>query len=146
MDRIDEEISLLKKVAGGRSTIKRGTTTISEVRFSSILIENVRLSSEKFNVTSTDVLLLLPSQYPRIPPIGCYLNYKWSTIDEHFTLMSHYGAPQLQGKGWYWYCVGLGGGFSQTSWSRSWLPKVPASLGHNLSTIFVTARYAINND
>ena len=80
------------------------------------------LSSQKFTVSNSDVLFLLPPEYPSLPPIGCYLNYPWNTVgqgDHHFTRQSYYGAPFLSEEGWYWYCVGLGGGFNRERWLNS---------------------------
>jgi hypothetical protein len=59
---------------------------------------------------------------------------------------SYYGAPFLSEEGWYWYCVGLGGGFNKDRWLNSWRPnKIPEN-GHNLATLFVTVRHAINEE
>lgn len=76
-------------------------------------------------------------------------NYPWNTTgegDHHFTRQSYYGAPFLSDEGWYWYCVGLGGGFNREVWLNSWKPSHQVNQGHNLATLFVTARHAINSD
>lgn len=145
-ERIIQELTLLEKVA---KNIVVGKKTFPDIFYTAILIKGMPLSSSKFRVSHTDVLFLLPPQYPRIPPVGCYLNYPWSTVgegDHHFTRQSHYGAPFLSEEGWYWYCVGLGGGFSQQRWLNAWRPSKNPAQGHNLSTLFVTARHAINSD
>ena len=66
--------------------------------------------------------------------------------DHHFTRQSYYGAPFLSDKGWYWYCVGLGGGFNRDRWLNSWRPTNNPEKGHNLATLFITAKHAINTD
>lgn len=144
--RIEQELEILKKAAGGRSELKWGPKNIGGTIYTAVLVKNVKLSTRKFKVAKTDILFLLPPRYPELPPIGCYLNWKWETIDHHFTLQSHYGAPFLGESGWYWYCVGLGGGFALESWKKSWRPGTKSDNGHNLATIFISARYAINND
>ena len=144
--RLAAEIQLLRQAAGGRSKVVVGPKSIGSRRYTAVLVTNVRLNKEKFGVTTTDMLFLLPPDYPRLPPIGCYLNYKWKTADHHFTLQAHYGAPVLVDQGWYWYCVGLGGGFNPEGWSRCWRPATNPENGHNLATLFVAARYAISND
>jgi hypothetical protein len=144
--RILEELKILEKVA---KNIIVGFKTVEDVKYTAVLVKGMPLSSNKFKVSNTDVLLLLPPDYPRLPPIGCYLNYPWSSVgegDHHFTRQSYYGAPFLGSEGWYWYCVGLGGGFSRDKWLNSWRPSRKAESGHNLATLFVTARYAINSD
>ena len=145
-NRIKTELKLLEKVA---KNIIVGSKTISDIQYTAVLIKGMSLSSSKFQVTNSDILFLLPPDYPRLPPIGCYLNYPWSSVgegDHHFTRQSYYGAPFLSEEGWYWYCVGLGGGFNRERWLNSWRPKKQPGNGHNLATLFVTARHAINSD
>ncbi|MBD2605922.1 hypothetical protein H6G81_15685 [Scytonema hofmannii FACHB-248] len=144
--RIVEELKLLEKVA---KNVIVGSKTVGDIKYTAILIKGMPLSSKKFTVSNTDVLFLLPLDYPRLPPIGCYLNYPWNTVgegDHHFTRQSYYGAPFLSEQGWYWYCVGLGGGFNHDVWLNSWRPSNNPENGHNLATLFVTARHAINSD
>lgn len=144
--RLLKELKLLEKVA---KNIMVGSKTVDTIRYIAVLIKGMPLSSQKFTVSNTDVLFLLPPDYPQLPPIGCYLNYPWSTLgegDHHFTRQSYYGAPFLSEQGWYWYCVGLGGGFNRDVWLNSWRPSNNVSNGHNLATLFVTARHAINSD
>jgi hypothetical protein len=144
--RIMAELKLLEKVA--RNVIV-GNKTVSGVSYTAILIKGMPLSSKKFTASNTDILFLLSADYPRLPPIGCYLNYPWNTVgegDHHFTRQSHYGAPFLSEEGWYWYCVGLGGGFNYEVWLNSWRPTNNPEQGHNLATLFITARHAINSE
>jgi hypothetical protein len=144
--RILEELKLLEKVA---KNIIVGSKTIGDTKYTAVLVKGMPLSSKKFKASNTDVLFLLPPEYPRLPPIGCYLNYPWDTVgegDHHFTRQSYYGAPFLSDQGWYWYCVGLGGGFNRDKWLNTWKPSNQPEKGHNLATLFVTARYAINTD
>lgn len=144
--RLIQELKLLERVA---KNIVLGEKTIAGTKYTAILVKGMPLSSDKFRVTNTDVLFLLPPNYPSIPPIGCYLNYPWDTVgegDHHYTRMSYYGAPFLSEEGWYWYCVGLGGGFNRDKWLNAWRPTKNPEQGHNLATLFVTARHAINSD
>ena len=144
--RLLAELKLLEKAA---KNVVIGAKNINEISYAAVLIKGMPLSSKKFKVSNSDLLFLLPSDYPKLPPIGCYLNYPWDTVgegDHHFTRQSYYGAPFLSEEGWYWYCVGLGGGFNKDRWLNSWRPnKIPEN-GHNLATLFVTARHAINDN
>jgi hypothetical protein len=145
--RLAAEVQILRQAAGSRSKeVQVGPKTINGRRYTAVLVPNVRLDHKKFGVTTTDMLFLLPPDYPRLPPIGCYLNYKWKTADRHFTLQAHYGAPLLLDEGWYWYCVGLGGGFDTGGWSHCWRPATSPENGHNLATLFNSARYAVNHE
>lgn len=144
--RILAEIKLLEKVA---KNVIFGRKTIDDIQYTAVMVKGMPLSSKKFTVTNSDLLFLLPPDYPRLPPIGCYLNYPWDTQgegDHHFTRQSYYGAPFLSDRGWYWYCVGLGGGFNRDRWLNSWRPNNNPEKGHNLVTLFITARHAINSD
>ena len=144
--RLLEELKLLEKVA---KNIILGRKTIDRIQYNAVLIKGMPLSTQKFAVSNSDLLFLLPSDYPRRPPIGCYLNYPWNSVgegDHHFTRQSHYGAPFLSDEGWYWYCVGLGGGFNRDRWLNAWRPSTHPDKGHNLATLFITARHAINDD
>jgi hypothetical protein len=144
--RTISELKLLEKVA---KNIVVGSKTVGGVKYTAVLIKGMPLSSDKFKVSNSDVLFLLPREYPSLPPIGCYLNYPWDTVgegDHHFTRQSYYGAPFLSEEGWYWYCLGLGGGFNRDKWLNSWRPSHNPEQGHNLATLFVTARHAINSN
>jgi hypothetical protein len=144
--RLIQELQLLEKAT---KQIIVGSKTVAEVEYTLILVKGMPLASSKFTVSHTDLLFLLPPDYPRLPPIGCYLNYPWQSTgagDHHFTRQSYYGAPFLSEQGWYWYCVGLGGGFNTEHWLNSWRPSKDPATGHNLATLFVTARHAINTD
>ena len=144
--RMSCELKLLEKVA---KNIVVGSKTIEGQKYLAVLVKAMPLSSRKFKVSHTDLLFLLPPDYPRLPPIGCYLNYPWDTVgtgDHHYTRMSYYGAPFLSNEGWYWYCVGLGGGFNRDRWLNSWRPSRNPQQGHNLATLFITDRHAINSD
>jgi len=144
--RLLAELQLLEKVA---KTVILGRKTLNSMTYHALLIKGMPLSTQKFAVSNSDVLFLFPLDYPRTPPIGCYLNYPWDSVgegDHHFTRQSYYGAPFLSEEGWYWYCVGLGGGFNRDRWLNAWRPSITPDKGHNLATLFVTARHAINDE
>jgi len=144
--RIIAELKVLEKVA---KNVVVGCKTISGIQYTAVLVKGMPLSSQKFTVSNSDLLFLLPPEYPSLPPIGCYLNYPWNTVgqgDHHFTRQSYYGAPFLSEEGWYWYCVGLGGGFNRERWLNSWRPHNNPESGHNLATLFVTVRHAVNSE
>jgi hypothetical protein len=145
VDRVAEEISLLKQNLGDRMKVHSGPKTVGGIRYTAVIIENVSLDRRKFGVARTKLLIMLPPNYPTTPPIGFYVDFPWKTEDHHFTEQSHYGAPDLRSaNGYYWYCGGLGGGFSPHDWKQSWRPGRAATKGHNLITLFVSAQVALN--
>lgn len=143
--RLTEEVELVKQAAGGRSQIAAKPVSYNGVHYAAVWVKNVRLSPGKYNVGSTDLMFLLPADYPATPPIGFYVNFMWGTYekDQHFLGRSYHSAPDLSERGWYWYCAGLAGGFDGHV-RRDWRPTADPSYGHNLATLFVAARYALN--
>jgi hypothetical protein len=139
-DRLSEELDLLKREVGGRSEVLAGKKTIGGHKYSAVIVKSVALSMKKFGVTKSDLMLLLPPNYPERPPIGCYLHFPWNTSDQHFTRSGHHGAPDLRDHGWYWYCAFI-------DESRAvWRPAPSATDGHNLASCFVWARHNVNSD
>ena len=91
------------------------------------------------------LLIVPPSAYPNTPPIGFYLNRKFHLknggTDNHFTGQAHYGAPDLQAQGWFWYCVHMNKG-SQGGWQPSADYRQP----DNLWTFLNMVRESLTND
>jgi hypothetical protein len=77
--RIVRELELLEKVT---KQIVVGGKAIDGNEYTLVLVKGMPLSSRKFAVSHTDILFLLPPDYPRLPPIGCYLNYPWQSAGE----------------------------------------------------------------
>jgi hypothetical protein len=149
LSRLDREIELLRQHIGRSNDVRTGKKTVGETVYHALIVKNVPVPIHKFKVARTDMLLLLPSDYPELPPIGFYVNYPWDTIDHHLTLRPYYGAPDLRseqggrGGGWYWYCGGLPGGTSSVEWAQHWRPGRTPEEGHSLVTLFVMAQTAL---
>jgi len=88
------------------------------------------------------LLIVFPKGYPETPPIGFYLNrhfqLKNGGSDDHFTGQSYYGAPDLRGSGWYWYCVHIADG--------AWRPQADHTKPDNLWTFLNMVRESLTND
>ena len=73
-----------------------------------LVIPNYPLPS-RFRARNCDLLIVFPETYPETPPIGFYLNQKFSLRDgrndPHLTSAPYHGAPDLRDQGWHWYCV-----------------------------------------
>lgn len=142
-ERLDTELGDLLRALPGRETLELGSLRIDQTDWTALIVHNARINERKFRVTAGKLLFLLPDCYPTRPPIGCYLNYPLKTKDEHFTRRSYHGAPALEERGWYWYCVGIGGFTGQGR--SSWRPGRSASDGHNLTRLVKAARFALNS-
>lgn len=142
--RLESELALLRDSLGTQCRVEAGRLEEDDRAWTGVLVHNVRLNEAKFGVTHSKLLFLLPADYPATPPLGCYLFYRHPSRDHHFTLRSHYGAPSLEDRGWYWYCVGLGGGFDAASQRRLWKPGRRAEEGHSLLTLLASATWAMN--
>lgn len=68
--RLLEELKLLEKVA---NNIIVGSKTIGNIKYIGILVKGMPLSSKKFTVSNSDILFLLPTEYPRLPPLVAIL-------------------------------------------------------------------------
>lgn len=151
--RISSEIELLSRHVHGRGrTVKSGLKTVDGKSYVAVIVENFPLSRSKYRQWKTDILFMLPPDYPRLPALGCYMKFPPETTgeaDHHATLRAHYGAPELQGEGWYWYCVGLGKkfashGFDHKDIHKAWRPGPRPEEGHNLVTLYAMADRGIN--
>lgn len=151
-DRISKEIQLLSSHIRGRGrSVQSGRKTIEGVVFCAVIVKNFPLNRTKYRQWKTDILFMLPAEYPTLPALGCYMKFPPETrdeIDHHATLLAHYGAPELQGEGWYWYCVGLGRNFASRGFtediSNVWRPGPLPQDGHNLVTLYAIADRGIN--
>ena len=152
-DRLSIEIQLLSDHIHGRGrSIESGKKTIDGVTYSAVVIKNFPLNRSKYSIWKTDILFMLPPQYPRVPALGCYMKFPPAIVsekDHHATLRAHYGAPELQNQGWYWYCVGLGRNFAVHGYEdneirRIWRPGSRPQNGHNLVTLYGIADRGIN--
>lgn len=138
--RIEREAELLQKRLGGRSNVRVQNLTVDGVTYSGVTVNAVRLNDQKYGVTRGDLLILVPPTYPEVPPVGCYLNFKWKTEDRHFTQRAFYKAPDLKGRGWYWYCVHF-----RNMGDGSWLPSPDPTKGHNLNMLYTAYMQAVNS-
>lgn len=88
---------------------------------------------------STDVMVLFPGDYPRLPPIGFYMPDDLPMAhDGHFFKAAVHGASNAPiQQGWKWYCVYIHSGAWQPS--RNW------RLGDNLWTYLHLIREALGN-
>ncbi len=63
--RIIAETKLLEKPA---KNVIVGSKTFSDIQYTAVLVKGMPLSSKKFTSSNSDVLFLLPPEYPRPPP------------------------------------------------------------------------------
>jgi molybdopterin converting factor small subunit len=141
--RLQAELNDLLRMLPAFERVELGLVKLDGRNWSGLILHNARLSPEKFNTSRGKVLFLLPDDYPSRPPIGCYLNYAHNSSDSHFTQRTYHGAPSMQAKGWYWYCVGIGGFDGYTS--SSWRPARDPGEGHNLRRLVKATRFALES-
>lgn len=149
--RVAEEVQILQRHIRHRS-VESGVKTIDDKRYAAVIVHNFPLDLRKYKHNKTDVLFMLPPDYPRLPALGCYMQFPPDAIEEdhHATLRAHYGAPELQEQGWYWYCVGLGANFARQGYAdekeitRVWRPAGRPEDGHNLVTLYGMADRGLN--
>lgn len=58
---------------------------------------------------STDLLIVFPTHFPEVPPIGCYMQENIpQSPNGHFYKAAYHDAskrPLVEANGWKWYCV-----------------------------------------
>ena len=99
---------------------------------------------ERWQERWSKLLIVPPSSYPQLAPLGFYLNKKFRLkaggSDPHATGQAYHGAPDLLKSGWHWYCVtvenGLGG----------WHPSADYRQPDNLWTFLNMVRESLTND
>ncbi len=148
IERVKSEIAVLAHEIGGlgpsSDRVKIGGVVIGTQRYLGVIIENLGVNPRCFFGTkSVRALLLLPPVYPRVPPLGIYVNRRHRVTSTHFIGRSTYGVPDLVNQGWYWFCHGVGS-LDQPHLQALWRPAANPADGHNLATVVAAARVAMN--
>ena len=78
-----------------------------------------------FNKPSTPVLMLIPADYPQVPPDGLFVD-KGLNIPGHYH-QEHGGRNPFGDRDWAWLCAHLAG--------RGWRPSADVVAGDNLVTL-----------
>ena len=147
--RVRQERDILVRELGGTIPVQLGRISGSynnqSADYIGVMMSGVPVDSKRFGgVKSVNMLVLLPPDYPRLPPIGVYLDKPYEMGDtSHFIHSAHHGAPELKKMGWYWYCHAMGG-FHERKTHQSWRPTAHPESGHNLATVVVAARVALH--
>jgi Prokaryotic E2 family E len=80
---------------------------------------------EGFNKPSTPVLMLIPVDYPQVPPDGLFID-RGLNIPGHY-FQGHGGRNPFGDKDWAWLCAHLA--------RRGWQPSADVTNGDNLLTL-----------
>jgi hypothetical protein len=90
------------------------------------------------------LLIFFPETYPVSPPIGFYLNRKFTLTrggsDPHLLTGAAHGAADLTAQNWFWYCVTIQNG------SGGWKPSPDHRKPDNLWTFLTLIRECLTND
>ncbi|MFI5398505.1 MAG: hypothetical protein ACHQ9S_23490 [Candidatus Binatia bacterium] len=91
------------------------------------------------------LLIVFPQTYPVSPPLGFYLDRKFSLAvgggDPHLTGSAYHGAPDLLAQGWYWYCVQ-----PLAAAQGGWRPSADYRTPDNLWSFLALVRDVLSND
>lgn len=145
VQRVQEEIDGLALEMGllnaNRNRITSGVVRVDGLAYIGVIVRDIAVRAENFaGVKSVNMLALLPENYPRVPPLGVYLDRPYKATSSHFVHKGYHGAPTLNNKGWFWFCHALGD-FNRSE--SAWRPGSVASEGHNLATVFCAARVSL---
>jgi hypothetical protein len=153
VQRVKEEVQLMR-VDLGAAAIEVGEVIVADKQYVGVIVSGLRVNAQRFSgIKEVKALLLLPLDYPRVPPLGVYLNrpHKLQSVTQHgvggrhFTGKGLHGAESIQVRGWYWYCHALGAWHAGAT-QQHWLPKARSADGHNLATVLTAARVSLHED
>jgi hypothetical protein len=105
-----------------------------------LVVPNYQLPPNWHHIAkSTAVMVVFPSEYPRLPPVGFYMPDELPMAhDGHFFKAAVHGASNAPIQvGWKWYCVYIHNG--------AWRPSRNWRDGDNLWTYFQLIREALGN-
>ena len=145
IERVKAEIKILEKELHGNASVKLGIVEVRGKEYLGVIVPGLRVNPERFGgIKAVSVLVLLPPEYPYVPPIGIYLDRPYDLDNEHFSHLAGHGAPTLVESGWYWFCYAFGG-FNGAAARKAWRPKPRPEDGHNLATVIAAARVVLNS-
>lgn len=150
VSRVRQEIEILAREIGGtgpdESRIKMGKVSLDGREYVGVIIEALAVNPAMFHgAKAVRALVLLPPEYPDVPPLGIYVNRDHVVASSHFVRKGYHGAPSLQNQGWRWFCHGVGT-FDTTQRRTLWRPAANPHEGHNLATAVAAARVAMNQN
>jgi hypothetical protein len=105
-----------------------------------LVVPNYQLPPNWRHIASrTALMVLFPTDYPALPPIGFYLPSDLPMAhDGHFISFAAHGASDAPiQQGWKWYCIYIHNG--------AWQPSQNWRNGDNLFTYFQLIREALGN-
>jgi hypothetical protein len=105
-----------------------------------VQVKDLPVPYAKFGVQRLKMLVLVPQDYPRIPPLGVYLDQPYDAESRHFTRAGYHGAPTLTSRGWYWFCTAFG---DFDAPGVAWRATPDPEDGHNLATVITGARVSL---
>lgn len=94
---------------------------------------------------TTPLMVVFPTEYPELPPIGCYLKAELAGApDGHlFPNVYHQAAQEPIAQGWKWYCVFV----KEGSWQPARVKKSGDwKFGDNLWTYFTLIKEALSTE
>lgn len=81
-----------------------------------MVISGYRMPPE-WGVRETSLMIILPTEYPELPPVGFYLPDDLVSPNGHFYSNAYHNASDAPiEKGWNWYCAYIDSG----NWRPSW--------------------------
>lgn len=142
--RARQEMEVLaREIGAGRmeDRLSLGSVRVDNREYLGIRVSGLPVPAENFgSVKSVNMLILLPENYPRVPPLGVYLDRPYKAKSSHFVHRGYHGAPSLNERGWYWFCHAFGNFDNRGS---AWKPAPSPESGHNLATVVCGARISM---
>ena len=140
LHRVQLELEKLSNELPSVTQIQLGQINIKNVNYIGLIARGLPVNPALFSNNKTvSLLILIPPQYPTLPPLGVYVDRPYKMKSTHFVQRGYHGAPSLEKRGWRWFCSSFGG-FSDKQRGNAWKPSNDITSGHNLATVLVGAR------
>lgn len=140
LERVKQELEVLSHELPAATHIQMGQIKVKDTNYIGLMVRGLPVNPQCFsNHKTVSLLVLIPPQYPTLPPLGIYVDRPYKMKSNHFVKKGYHGAPTLEDKGWRWFCSSFGG-FTNESRNNAWKPSNDIVSGHNLATVLVGAR------
>ena len=111
---------ILEQIVDVSEKLFKGATGIDydDLNFDWMVVERYKMPPN-WSVGYSPLMLIFPTEYPQLPPVGFYLPKTLNSPNGHLFDGAYHGASDAPiREGWRWYCSYVEQGAWQPSWGR----------------------------
>ncbi len=110
---VEQIVDLSEKLFKGETEID-----YDDINLDWMVVENYRMPPN-WSVRYLPLMVLFPTEYPQLPPVGFYLPKTVDSPNGHLFDRTYHEANEIPlREGWRWYCAFVKEGTWQPSWGR----------------------------